>query len=100
MGFRVLRERRAHRVGRDVGQRHSRHRSRFAGDEGRDRVEVLAVGLDGVSRRFTGATVGEERGEPLRATRLCGAGGVHHTAQYFMDNGTALRHSDVLTMTG
>ena len=40
---------------------------RFAGDERRDRVEVLAVGLHGVWRRLARATVGEERREPLRA---------------------------------
>ena len=33
-----------------VDQRHPCHGSRVAGDEGRDRIEILAVGLNGVGR--------------------------------------------------
>ena len=40
--------------------------------------KFLAVGLHGVHRRFTGAPVGDEGGEPLRSRRLCGAGGIRH----------------------
>ena len=51
-----------------VAQRYPRQVARVAADnDGRDRVEVLAVGLDGVSRRFTGASVSEKGGEPLRS---------------------------------
>jgi site-specific recombinase XerD len=76
MGVCVLRERRAHAVGRDVAQRHPRHTIGTAGDQGRDRVEVLAVGLHRVRRWLPGATVGEECGPALehyldsRATRF------------------------------
>jgi hypothetical protein len=66
MDFCVLRERGAQSVDRNGGHRHI-GQVRAAGDEGGDRVEVLAVGLDGVRRGFPGAAVGQERGEPLRA---------------------------------
>jgi hypothetical protein len=64
MGFRVLRERGARGVDRDGAHRHTGQIA-AAGDEGRDRVEVLAVGLNGVRRGLAGAAVSEERGEPL-----------------------------------
>ena len=60
-----------------------------AGDEGGDRVEVLAIGLDGVRRGLAGAAVGEERGEPLRSRTVDTVGllgAVGHADQYFMDN--------------
>ena len=53
MGFRILRKRGAHGVDRDGAHRH-RGQIAAAGDEGRDRVEVLAVGLDGVRRGLSG----------------------------------------------
>ena len=89
MGFRIACERRAQGVNRNRGQRHP-GQVLAAGDEGGDRVEVLAVGLQRVRRGLPGAAIGQERGEPLRTRRfdtvgLLGAAG--HTGQYFMDNG-------------
>jgi hypothetical protein len=69
MGLRIPRKRGAHGVDGDVGQRHPGQIA-AAGDEGRDRVEVLAIGLDGVRRGLAGAAVCEERGEPLRSRTL------------------------------
>jgi hypothetical protein len=66
MVFRVLRERGAHGVDRDDAHRHL-GQVVAAGDERGDRVEVLAVGLDGVRRGLAGTSVGEKRGEPLRS---------------------------------
>jgi len=81
MGLGVSRERRAHGVGGDIAQRHRRHIPAVgSGDEGRDRVEVLPLGLHGVRRGFTGAAVGQEGGEPLRSHNLASVGllsGVH-----------------------
>ena len=66
---------------------HPRHGLSVAGHQGRDRVEILAVGLDGVRRRLTGAAVGEEGGEPLRSHRGVRAAGERPPCrQYFMDN--------------
>ena len=63
MGFRVLRERGAHRLDHDGAQRHPGP-VLAAGDEGGDRVEVLAVGLDGVRRGFPGAAIGQNAAGP------------------------------------
>ena len=69
MGSRIPRERRAHGVDRDGAHRHPGQV--LAADEQRgDRVEVLAVGLEGVRSGFTGTPVGEEGGEPLRSRRF------------------------------
>ena len=67
MSFGVLRERPAHRLSRDVAQRHCGEIPLAADDERCDRVEVLAVGLHGVWRQLARATVCQERREPLRA---------------------------------
>jgi len=66
MGLRIPGERGAQGVDGDGVHRHT-GRVLAAGDEGGDRVEVLAVGLQCVRRGFTGTPVGEERGEPLRS---------------------------------
>ena len=50
MGFRILRERGAQGVDGDGAHRHTGQVA-AAGDEGRDHVEVLAIGLDGVQLR-------------------------------------------------
>src|SRR4030081_2159567 len=60
MGFRVLRERRAHRVRRDVAQRHPCNATCVAGNQRRDRVEIVMVGLHRVGRPLTRTTVGKE----------------------------------------
>ena len=62
------------------------HGSRVAGDNDRDRIEILAVGLHGVSRRLTRATVGKEGREPLRPRNICIPRGIRHGRQYFMEN--------------
>jgi glyoxylate utilization-related uncharacterized protein len=65
MGVRIPRECSAQRLNCDYLQGHTGHVV-ATGDEGRDRVEVLAVDLQRVRRRFPGAAVGQECGEPLR----------------------------------
>ena len=65
-GFAQPRKRGARGVDRDGAHRHTGQIA-AAGDEGRDRVEVLAIGLQGVRRGLPRAAIGEERGEPLRS---------------------------------
>jgi hypothetical protein len=64
MVVRIGGERGTHRFFRYVscGER----RQVAAGDECRDRDEVLAVGLHGVRRRFPGLTIIQELSKPLR----------------------------------
>ena len=65
MGLRIPRERGAQGVD-DGAQRH-RGQVRAADDEGGDRVEVLAIGLERVRRGLAGAAVGQKGAEPLRS---------------------------------
>jgi hypothetical protein len=87
MGSRVLREGGPHGVDRDSAQRQPGQFLAATGDEGGDRVEVLAVGLQRVRRRLPRAAIGEERGESLR-TRLVDnvglLGGAGHATVWIM----------------
>ena len=67
MGFAHTRANAVRIVSIDDGAQRHTGQVLAAGDEGGDRVEVLAVGLQRVRRGFAGAAVGQERGEPLRS---------------------------------
>jgi len=76
-------------LSRDVAQRHCGLIHVATDDDGGDRVEVLAVGVQGVGRRLARSAVGQERCKPLWTRDPAvstPAWAIRHGAQFVMDN--------------
>ena len=89
MSLRVLRKGPPHVLSRGVAQRHCGLIHVATDDDGGDRVEVLAVGLQGVGRRLARSAIGQEGCKPLWTRDFAvskPAWAIGHGAQFVMDN--------------